>query len=71
MVTELIEADLNETRMKTELEALFDGEKRKVMLEKYDVLEEMLGGPGASERVAKLMIEDLRNLSRINLVFSS
>ena len=60
-VQELIEGDLNEQRMVRELKALLAPENRLNMLAAYEELEEKLGGQGASERVAELMIEDLRN----------
>jgi lipid-A-disaccharide synthase len=33
---------------------------RKNLLEKYEVLEEKLGGIGASEKTAKLIVGDLK-----------
>jgi lipid-A-disaccharide synthase len=33
---------------------------RKTLLEKYDVLEEKLGGIGASQKTAKLIVADLK-----------
>ncbi len=62
-VVELIEGDLNEERMKKELSLLFDKENRERILSDYEEVEKKLGGVGASERVAQLMIDDLRNLS--------
>ncbi len=59
-VQELVEGDLNERRMIRELQALLEPENRKRMLADYDKLEAKLGGEGASERVAELMIEDLK-----------
>lgn len=60
-VQELVEGDLNERRMIRELQALLEPDNRKRMLADYDELEAKLGGEGASERVAELMIEDLRD----------
>lgn len=62
-VQELVEGDLNESRMIRELQALLDPENRKRMLVDYDELETKLGGEGASERVAELMIEDIKGQS--------
>lgn len=59
-VQELVEGDLNEKRMIRELRALLEPGNRKRMLADYDELESRLGGEGASERVADLMIEDLQ-----------
>ncbi len=58
-VAELIEADLNEKRMTKELKEILKPDVRARILSDYAELETKLGGIGASERVAKLMIEDL------------
>lgn len=60
VVQELVEGDLNERRMISELSALLEPGNRKRILADYDELESKLGGEGASERVAELMIEDLQ-----------
>lgn len=60
VVPELIEGDLNEKRMVRELEQLLEPENRNTIIREYDELEKRLGGTGASERVADLMIEDLK-----------
>ena len=60
-VVELIEGDLNEERMKKELNLLFKTDNRERILFDYKEVETKLGGVGASERVAQLMINDLRN----------
>lgn len=59
VVQELVEGDLNERRMISELSALLEPDNRRRILADYDELESRLGGEGASERVAELMIEDL------------
>jgi len=66
VVEELIEGDLNEKQMVKSLKTLFDPKERAGILSGYDELERQLGGEGASERVAQLMIEDLRNQSDEN-----
>ena len=60
VVTELVEGDLNEQRLVQELKALLPEEARERLTRDYNELEEKLGGPGASERVAELMIADLK-----------
>ena len=60
VVEELIEGDLNESRMVKELQAILQPDKRATLIDHYNALEESLGGPGASERVATMMIEDLK-----------
>ncbi len=59
-VTELIQHDLNENRLKLELNALLHDENRKTrMMTDYKTLHEKLGGPGASERTARAMLKIL------------
>ncbi|RKQ43398.1 lipid-A-disaccharide synthase [Roseivirga pacifica] len=65
-VKELIESGLNEGKMVGELKLLFDETHRARILEDYKLLAEKLGGTGASERVATLMIEDIQNHSQRN-----
>lgn len=62
-VSELVEGDLNEIRMTNELKATLEPETRQRMLNDYTELETKLGGIGASERVAELMIDDLNRQS--------
>ena len=58
-VEELIEGDLNERRLSTELKLVLEGEKRTQILKDYNELETKLGGTGASARTADLMWEGL------------
>lgn len=60
VVQELVEGDLNEPRMVQEVKALLETKNRQRILADYEELETKLGGVGASERVATLMIEDLQ-----------
>ena len=55
VVTELIQDDCNRKRIKTELEKLLNPEYRASLLNNYDLLEEKLGGEGASEKTARLI----------------
>lgn len=59
VVTELIQDKLNAKNLKKELSKLLDDKYRKALLEKYDALESKLGGIGASEKTAKLILKDL------------
>ena len=61
VVTELIQENCNKKNLKTELNKLLDDNNRKKLLEQYDVLEQKLGGIGASQKTAKLIIADLKN----------
>lgn len=55
VVTELIQGDLNKKRLKKELTAILESEKREQLFLNYYELEQKLGGRGASENTAKLI----------------
>lgn len=60
VVTELIQEKLNAKNLKTELTKLLDDKYRGPLLQKYVALETKLGGIGASEKTAKLILKDLK-----------
>jgi lipid-A-disaccharide synthase len=61
IVEELIQSDLNEKRLRKELKLILeDKDYRQQMLKNMDELAEKLGGQGASERTAALMITYLK-----------
>ena len=61
VVKELIQFDMNSEMVKTELDkVLFEGEFRTKMLNDYQKLREVLGGTGASKRVASLIYKYLK-----------
>ncbi len=60
VVTELIQGQCNTKRIKQELTKLLDTKERSEMLAKYDQLETKLGGVGASQKTAKLIVENIR-----------
>jgi len=61
IITELIQDDMNPTRLATELRLITSDEgNRKRMLQELDELKIKLGGPGASARLAELMMKYLR-----------
>ena len=60
VVTELIQDDCTSQRIKEELTKIVAGEHRKQLLAQYDVLEEKLGGKGASQKTAQLIVADLK-----------
>ncbi|WP_413999478.1 lipid-A-disaccharide synthase [Flavobacterium sp. W1B] len=60
VVTELIQDDFNSKNIKRELKKILEPQYRKQLLEKYDLLENKLGGIGASEKTAKLIVADLK-----------
>jgi lipid-A-disaccharide synthase len=55
IVKELIQAELNETNLKLELDKLLATEPRNTMLQNYVALKNKLGGAGASKKTAELM----------------
>jgi len=61
VVTELIQQQLNRKNLKTELTKILNEPKRSQILNDYKRLRQKLGGPGASERTAAGIVEDLTN----------
>ena len=59
VVTELIQDNCNTKNIKKELTKILNPEYRKNLLTQYDTLEQKLGGTGASEKTAQLIISDL------------
>jgi len=59
VVTELIQSDCNSKKIKSELTKILDEKHREKLIEKYHQLEQKLGGEGASEKVAKLIVADI------------
>lgn len=61
VVVELIQDDLNADRIRNELQAILKGgSKRESIVRDYAELQKRIGGPGASERAAKLMLKYLK-----------
>lgn len=60
VVTELIQENCNTKRIGEELKKILDANYRENLLKQYDLLEEKLGGIGASEKTAKLIVADLK-----------
>lgn len=61
VVTELIQADYNEDRLKKELELILEGEGRETMLIQYKEMRKKLGDGGASERAAEVVFQAASN----------
>lgn len=59
VVTELIQDDCNSAKIKAELSKILEPNYRKVLLEKYNTLEQKLGGIGASEKTAHLIVSNI------------
>jgi lipid-A-disaccharide synthase len=60
IVKELIQNEMNEKNLKTELDKLLKGESRKRLLADYAELKAKLGGEGASAKTAELMLAYLK-----------
>jgi lipid-A-disaccharide synthase len=60
VVTELIQDNCTSKNIKTELQKLLEPNYRKQVLENYNELEKQLGGSGASEKTAKLIVQNIR-----------
>jgi len=58
VVKELIQNDLNSKNLQEELSKIVDGPERKRILKDYKLLKEKLGGTGASQLAAKLIVEN-------------
>jgi lipid-A-disaccharide synthase len=62
VVTELIQSECTTKRIKEELQKLLEPAYREKLLKNYDILEQKLGGIGASKKTAKLIVADLKQL---------
>ncbi|NDI97786.1 lipid-A-disaccharide synthase [Flavobacterium sp. LaA7.5] len=60
VVKELIQGDFNKKNIKKELQKILSPAHREKLLEEYNVLEEKLGGAGASESTARHIIKHLK-----------
>ena len=60
VVTELIQTDFNNKRLKEELNKILNEYNRAVLFLEYYNLEQKLGGIGASEKTAKLIVEAVK-----------
>lgn len=59
VVKELIQHDLNTKNLKAELAKIVKGDERERMLADYKLLKEKLGGKGASQLAAKLIVKNV------------
>jgi lipid-A-disaccharide synthase len=60
VVTELIQDDCSTKRICEELTKILEPNYRKILLENYDLLEEKLGGIGASKKTAHLIVDTIK-----------
>jgi lipid-A-disaccharide synthase len=59
VVTELIQDKCSTNNIRTELQKILEGENREKILLNYKVLEQKLGGGGASKKTAQLIVRSL------------
>ncbi len=59
VVKELIQGELTTKNLKTELKKILEGPQRNQMLSDYETLRSKLGGGGASDRAASLILENM------------
>lgn len=57
VVKELIQSDLNTNNLVEELKKILEGEKRSQVLKDYELLRQKLGGKGASENAAEVILK--------------
>jgi len=60
LVAELIQNKFNAKNLKTEIQKLLNNQYRNDLLYQYDLLEKKLGGIGASQKTAKLIVQEIR-----------
>ncbi len=60
VVTELIQNDFSNENLKKELELILNTEHRENLFSEYYDLEQLLGGKGASDKTAQLIVKGLR-----------
>ncbi len=60
VVTELIQENCTPKTIKIELQKILQPQHRKTLLQEYDVLEQQLGGVGASYKTAKLILDSIK-----------
>ena len=60
VVTELIQEEFNTKNLRSELAKILDSENRKRIFADYNQLEQQLGGAGASDKTAKLIVNAVK-----------
>lgn len=64
VVKELIQNEFTPNQLQHELQQLVDTEYRSKLISDYDLLENSLGGPGASEKVAQLIADSVKQTAQ-------
>jgi lipid-A-disaccharide synthase len=63
-VPELIQADSTAEKIARQLQSLVEGSERQVQLDDYSLLASLVGGPGASARVAEAVVGFVKKLHK-------
>jgi lipid-A-disaccharide synthase len=61
VVKELIQNELNSKNLEIELHKIISGKTRETIQNDYEILEQKLGGKGASEKTANGIIPSIKN----------
>ena len=61
VVKELIQDDLNTINLKKELQKILKDSNRDSIMKEYGILEQKLGGHGASRKAAELIFENAQS----------
>jgi lipid-A-disaccharide synthase len=64
VVKELIQNEFTPNQLQHELQQLVDTEYRSKLISDYDLLENSLGGPGASEKIAQLIADSVKQTAQ-------
>ena len=64
VVTELIQKDCNTKKIKKELEKILETKYRNELLTNYAILEKKLGGEGASNKTAQLIVNNMLSINK-------
>jgi len=65
VVVELIQSKFNKKNLKAEVQKLLNNQYRNDLLCQYDLLEKKLGGIGASQKTAKLIVHEIRKTNKM------
>ena len=58
LVKELIQGEMNTRQLKAELDKCLEGQHRDKLIAEYKLMKERLGGGGASEKAAQIIVEE-------------
>ncbi|MFA6770178.1 MAG: lipid-A-disaccharide synthase [Bacteroidales bacterium] len=71
LVKELLQHDCTTFKITQEVKSLLNNKKRERLFKKYDKLRKLLGGKGASAKVAAAMIKELQKLKEMERYYAT